>query len=400
MNSFPSLLILADDITGAADCAARCKQAGLSATILVDTPSGKLPDGAVSVSSDSRYLPPSEAAISVQRLFTQLQRGDGQRAPTTWYKKIDSTLRGNIGAELAALLAVAPARPCAVVSPAFPAQGRGLVDGYLLYDQAPAQTYHLPSLIRQQTPLPQALIQLNAVRAGMAQLAATLTAHAAAGAQIFVADAVTEADLTTIYAATKQALPHALYCGSAGLIGVIAAALVVEQGNSATVLPTPSLQIAHPMVAVVGSGSGMAHRQLAQLRRQTTVECSMVDPQQHDVALPVAKGRDGDLVLHLPPPMETARLEGETARHYAAVLAREAYRQIQQRHPQTLLLVGGDTAIHLLQLLGIQALQVEAEVLPGMPLTIGQAADGQRYRIILKAGNHGDEQTLVTLFVL
>jgi uncharacterized protein YgbK (DUF1537 family) len=49
-------------------------------------------------------------------------------------------------------------------------------------------------------------------------------------------------------------------------------------------------------------------------------------------------------------------------------------------------------------LLGITALQVEAELFPGMPLTTGLTADGQRYQIILKAGNHGDEETLATLF--
>lgn len=400
MNSFSSLLILADDITGAADCAARCKQAGLPATILVGTPPRTLPAGAVSFSSDSRFLPPSAAAASVQRLFMRVQTEGGVHPPITWYKKIDSTLRGNIGAELAALLAVAPAASCAVVSPAFPAQGRGLVDGYLVYEQAPAQSAHLPSLIRQQTDLPQALIHLDLVRAGVAQLAATLTAHAAAGVQIFVADAITEADLVTIYTATRQALPHAFYCGSAGLIGVIATASVAAQADRAPAAPSTSLQIAHPLVAVVGSGSRMAHRQLAQLRLQTSVDCYAVDPQQPDGRLSARTGRGGDLVIHLPPPAENANLEGETARHYAALLAREAYHQIQQRHPQTLLLVGGDTSIHLLQLLGIQALTVEAEVLPGMPLTIGQSTDGQRYQVILKAGNHGDDQTLVTLLAL
>ncbi|MEZ4728103.1 MAG: four-carbon acid sugar kinase family protein [Caldilineaceae bacterium] len=398
MNSFSSLLILADDITGAADCAARCKQAGLPATILVGTPPRTLPAGAVSFSSDSRFLPPSAAAASVQRLFMRVQTEGGVHPPITWYKKIDSTLRGNIGAELAALLAVAPAASCAVVSPAFPAQGRGLVDGYLVYDQAPAQSAHLPSLIRQQTDLPQALIPLSAVRAGVAQLAATLTAHAAAGIQIFVADAV-EADLAAIYTATRQPAPR-LLLWQRQLVGVIATALVAAQADRAPAAPPTSLQIAHPLVAVVGSGSRMAHRQLAQLRLQTAVEWYMVDPQQPDGGLSARAGRGGDLVIHLPSPAENANLEGEMARHYAALLAREAYHQIQQRHPQTLLLVGGDTSIHLLQLLGIQTLTVEAEVLPGMPLTIGQSTDGQRYQVILKAGNHGDDQTLVTLLAL
>ena len=109
-------------------------------------------------------------------------------------------------------------------------------------------------------------------------------------------------------------------------------------------------------------------------------------------------GSHAACALHLPPPLPHAQLEGALARQYAATLGAVAHQLIQQRQPRTLLLVGGDTAVHLLQLLGIETLQVDAELLPGMPLTSGTAANGQRYQIILKAGNHGDEQTLVTLF--
>lgn len=418
MKSIPALCILADDITGAADCAARCKGAGLPVTILIGAPVGPLPDGVLSFSSDSRYLPPTQAAACVQRIYGELCAKDARRANAIWYKKIDSTLRGNLGAELEALLAVTtapvatavdstamPTRSCAVITSAFPAQGRGLVDGYLVYDQAPAQARHLPSLLREQSPLPLAALDLAAVRAGVAPLAATLTAHYAAGIQLFVADALTEADLATLYAATRQALPQALYCGSAGLIGVIAATLVAEaaaeEGAIVGTKPPHSPQIMHPMLGVVGSGSSMAQRQLAQLRRHAQVTSYMVDPQVgKPVSLPMAKASSADLVLHLPPPSAGAQLEGAPARHYAAVLATAALQQIQQRRPQTLLVVGGDTAIHLLELLGVHQLQVEAELQPGMPLTVGRAADGHVYQIILKAGNHGNEETLVNLFGL
>lgn len=399
MKSVPTLLILADDVTGAADCAARCKGVGLPATIVLTSPTAAaLPTGAVAVSSDSRYLAPAAAAAGVHDLFHTLQ----QAAPPSaiWYKKIDSTLRGNIGAELAAMLALTPAaQPCAVISPGFPAHGRGLVDGYLVYDQAATPRVHLPTLLQQQTALPQASIGLAVVRAGVAALAAALDAGYRAGAQLLVIDALTEADLSTIYQATQQALPQALFCGSAGLMGVIAAALVAAQGETVGPALASPPALAYPLLAVVGSGSNMAHRQLLQLQQVPAVDIYEVDlAQQARVRVVAGQGSHAACALHLPPPVPNAQLEGALARQYAATLGDVAHQLIQQRQPRTLLLVGGDTAVHLLQLLGIEKLEVEAELLPGMPLTTGVAAAGQHYQIILKAGNHGDEQTLVTLF--
>src|SRR5687767_14292754 len=91
-----SILIQADDLTGAADCAARCHHAGLPATIALRPPSGAWPGGVCALSSDSRWLAPDMAAQRVRALLAGLPSTGGAR----WYKKIDSTLRGNIGAEL------------------------------------------------------------------------------------------------------------------------------------------------------------------------------------------------------------------------------------------------------------------------------------------------------------
>lgn len=399
MNANSMLFVIADDVTGAADCAARCIGAGLPATILLKATSDPLPTGAIAFSADSRFLSPTQAAERVQTLFRALQPM-AQAANAIWYKKIDSTLRGNIGAELAAMMTLNSAvklRPCAVIAPAFPAQGRGLVDGNLVYAQA-TQSVSLPKLIAEQTALPQALVGLATVRAGVAELTHHLQAHYAAGVQLFIADALTEADLQMLYAATQVALPHALFCGSAGLMGVIATALVkVQGGKPSHTNPPPA--IAHPILAVVGSGSVMAQRQLARLRQMSALDCYEVDPgEARKLHRTAGSGENTRCALHLPAPAANAQLEGETARQYAATLSEAALTQIQQRHPRTLLLVGGDTTFHLLHLLGITALQVEAELFPGMPLTTGLAADGQRYQIILKAGNHGDEETLATLF--
>src|SRR5206468_1142263 len=108
-----------------------------------------------------------------------------------WYKKIDSTLRGHLGQELDALLDTL-GRSCALVCPAFPAQRRGLADGYLVIDPVPAQPLHLPSLLARQSGRSVAAIGLDDVRGGVDRLAERLLAQRARGAELLVADALDE----------------------------------------------------------------------------------------------------------------------------------------------------------------------------------------------------------------
>ena len=102
----PLMLVIADDLTGAADCGVACASHGLH-TLLVLGDSGDNVDSealanaeALSVDGDTRRLPSNEAAAETTRLLRRYAR-DGE---TLIYKKLDSTMRGNVGAELAAML--------------------------------------------------------------------------------------------------------------------------------------------------------------------------------------------------------------------------------------------------------------------------------------------------------
>lgn len=428
------LLIIADDVTGAADSAARCCQAGLAAWIAIAPEAATVSQSAmaeadiVALSTDSRFLTPEAAVNRVQQVVRHIMTATQSERTLAWYKKIDSTLRGNIGAELDAMLPLltpSGLSPYAIVCPAFPAQQRTLVDGYLCYDQLPPRTLHLPTLLAEQSRYPVAALALPTVRGGQDALCTALQALHQQNQTLVVIDAETEADLAEIVAATQGLFPHALFCGSAGLVGVLAIGMANEQGRS---LPTAedsdinqrrtkSLATTVPFTAagqgtslvIVGSGSTMAQQQVAYLHTITTVAVFEIDPQQSveenlmRVVLPPAKDMDA-IVLHLPKPTGDAQLEGEQAREYAELLA-EVTAQIMggivgEMILSQLIVVGGDTAIHLFTRLEIAALQVIDEKLPGMPQTAGVDSQGKSYEIILKAGNHGDRETLATLLNL
>ncbi len=372
------ILILADDLTGAADSAARCHHhTGWPATICLEPPGPDAPPGVVALTSDSRHVPAIVAAQHVQQIVAGLSKVEER----VWYKKIDSTLRGNIGSELDAMLDVL-GRHYAVVAPAFPAQGRGLHHGYLISEVGLVNPPHLPTLLQQQSRRAITAIPLSDVRAGPQYLAAQLAAVQQYETQLIVVDGVTDDDLRTILVATQAALPDALLCGSAGLITLLAA----QQATSAVRDCGKTI----PSVQRVGSGSSIARAQIEYLRRRGEVAIVEVGSGQQAPS-------DRNVLLHLPQPAPGTCLDGAAARALATKLAATATSMVRQRRPSVLVLAGGDTAITVLSRLGIRQLRVVRELLPGMPLTRGGDDGEQAHLIILKAGNHGDEAALHTL---
>jgi uncharacterized protein YgbK (DUF1537 family) len=295
-------------------------------------------------------------------------------------------LRGHIGQELDALLDALD-RTCAVICPAFPAQQRGLQDGYLVAASAPLQAQHLPTLLARQSRRQVAAIGLEDVRSGADHLSGRLAAAQAQGAELLSVDALTEADLQAVLEATLRTLPGALLCGSAGLAGAVASMYARQVPSRAGDDP---VAIDGPALLVIGSGSPIAHRQIAYLRRHHGIAAVEAGPG-------VAPDYAGDLLLHLPAPPAGATLDGQLARVQAQKLAATALRAIEQVRPRLLVLSGGDTAVSLLERMGVSELVVERELLPGVPLTLGVDAVGRSYAVVLKAGNHGDEAALATV---
>ena len=405
------LKILADDVTGAADTAARCRQFGLPATIFLDVPALQLPPGALAFTSDSRHLPPEEAAQRTRDVAAAIPASDAR-----WYKKIDSTLRGNIGSEVDALLDLLD-EPAAVVCPAFPAHDRGLHDGYLAAPGFAPRDVHLPSLLRRQSRHPVGAIPLPVVRGP--ELAAHMQRaqrEMAGGIQsrrfVLVVDAQTDDDLDRVVQAQQEALPDALLCGSAGLAGALARRIGPLAGladlSDTREIP-PRIQTA---LLVMGSGSRSAHRQIAflldsgsasqpgeQSRRgppHLSVSRMLVSPQTDLDGVAGLDPTQTVWLLQQPIPDPGAVLEGRDARRLADHLARIGAAAFNRRRPDLLVLVGGDTAMQILKRLGVERLTVTRELLPGMPLC-SAAIDGRPALVSIKPGDFGGKDTLLAL---
>ncbi|MCJ7632666.1 hypothetical protein MUP77_09785 [Candidatus Bathyarchaeota archaeon] len=144
---FESVLIIADDFTGANDTAAKFASLGFStATTLNRSEAIRLlrKYDVVALDSESRVMTPAKA-YRVMSLLGRMIRNSVESVLI--YKKIDSTLRGNVVSEIKGLYdAIEP--DLIVFAPAFPKQGRTTMNGIQLVEGLPVERTYFGEDIR------------------------------------------------------------------------------------------------------------------------------------------------------------------------------------------------------------------------------------------------------------
>lgn len=374
-----TLTIVADDLTGAADAAAGYGAGRTSAVVLgpdVPWPTSDV----LAVDTESRYLSGQEAASlvgSVVRRSVDLGR------PV--FKKIDSLLRGNVGAEVAAALdAVSgPERALAVVAPAFPGTGRTTVGGVVHVGGVPNVDGEFAGDVA-------ASLTAAGLLAGRlaptptdspADIASRLDRLHADGVDAVVVDAVTDADLETIARASRLVTAPTLVTGSGGLAAHMLS--LVDGGST----PSAPLTPVDRVLVVVGSYSGPARSQIDELVRRGAEHVEL--RHRHDgeqAATDQITSAPGDVVLT---PDLGIPVDKGNALDVAADLAATVRRNAADFG--ALVLTGGETARAVLDALGIDTVHVHGTVEPGVVLS---SHPDHRPVLVTKAGAFGDAGTL------
>lgn len=117
------IIVVADDLSGAAEIGGAAYARGLSAEVQTGMPTGTASDVLV-VDADTRLQAPEAAAVRLAAIGATIARSE----PALVYKKVDSVLRGNVLAE-AITLAETLQLPRAVLLPANPSRGRVVRQG-------------------------------------------------------------------------------------------------------------------------------------------------------------------------------------------------------------------------------------------------------------------------------
>jgi uncharacterized protein YgbK (DUF1537 family) len=383
----PAVTILADDLTGACDTG--CLFAGAGPVAVTVPGVLEAHDRAVlAVDTETRMLPDAAAAAVLREAARRLRP---RLAAGPVFKKIDSTMRGPVAAEVAALLEHGPPFAGALVCPAFPAERRVVRHGRLFVDSVPVHespiardpgfrgaSSELAALLAGRVPV--VSLALDDVRAGHEKIVHLLEQHRGA---VVAADAETDADLASL-AAAALAVPGTLAAGSAGLGRALSHALGL-------IGPAVALPAGAARLVVVGSLHPASRAQLDALARAGAAVVTVDARGEGDVDAAIAAlGRGGPAVVasgSAPAPRETM----------AARVAQAAARILERASADLLAVTGGETAHALIQALRPQRFELLGAPGPGLALGRLALAGPRVLPVLTKAGGFGGPDLFTTL---
>ncbi|GAB7388880.1 D-threonate kinase [Bacillaceae bacterium] len=424
-------LVIADDLTGANDTGLQFFKRGFPALVSMDPdatgePAGE--EGVWVVNTETRSLSPDGAYRKIAELAKRWQFD----AFPFVYKKIDSTMRGNVGAELEALMDHA-AFDGAIIVPAYPENGRVTVGGYHLIRQVlledseiardpkfPVSESFLPCLLQEQTKRKVGHIPIRDIRGD--RLARKVDELLAAGVEFIVCDSVADRDLKAIANLVSKRGKRFLWVGSAGLAGRLADALqksdgveIVRRGSDSG--GSGGEGTGRPTLVVAGSVSAVTRNQVEYLSRHH-FSVMPIDPllllqegfiEGRDFRSFVEKASEilasGEnlVITTIQSDEKRDEIEAFLAKHslsqceagnrIAANIGFIASTLITRDRVNGAVLTGGDIAYQTCRQLGIRALRIVGEVEEGIPLcrTVGPL---EGLPVVTKAGAFGNERSL------
>lgn len=374
--------IIADDLTGAADAAAAYGPTHTS-SVLLDV-EGAWPEADIlSVNTESRYLPAEEAASAVTSAV-----GRALEQHRRIFKKIDSLLRGNVGAEVAATLArltQGGGKALALVAPAFPATGRTTHGGIVHVGGVPNIEGDFGGDVARALTPGGLTVEVVAGDPGRTpeELASHLSEVQDRGIDAVVLDASSDEDLRRIGAAAELLDFPTLLVGSGGLAGHIAAGRERVHARDA--------QARHitRTLTVIGSYSSLARRQIEELVGAGVEHITLDHARLDDPAVPreLAQAVSRNDVVLTPDPMGI--VDKSQALVVAEALARATAAGVG--HCDALVLTGGETATAVLKALGAGSFTVLGEIEPGVVMSL---LPEPLPLLVTKAGAFGDAGTL------
>jgi 3-dehydrotetronate 4-kinase len=408
---------IADDFTGATDLANNLVRAGMRVVQNIGVPTQPVQGvDAVVVALKSRTAPVNEAVAQSLAAAQWLQ---GQGARQLYFKvcsTFDSTAQGNIGPVAQALLA-ATHSDFAIVTPAFPENGRTVFKGHLfvgdvLLSESPMRQHPLTpmtdaNLVRvlqaQCGSAKVGLIDHRVLARGVDGIAARISALRAQGVSLAIADAVSDDDLRLL---ARAAQGLALVVAGSGLAIGIPALHGLAPSAAAAQLPPPR---GHRAI-VSGSCSAATHAQVAQFMQSGGAAFAVdalqlaagVDVAAQALAWAAPRLEQGPVLVYATAEAATvravqARLGAERAGALVeAALARVAQGLVAAGVGQ-LLVAGGETSGACVQALAITQLRIGPQIDPGVPWC--HSAE-QQLHLALKSGNFGGVDFFSRAFTL
>jgi D-threonate/D-erythronate kinase len=401
MNGTPTLLILADDLTGANDVGAQFAKRGIRSVVLVEPEVSGFPNGyeVVVVNTESRHAGARAAAERVRRIAELGLRAGAQY----FFKKTDSTLRGNIGAELKALMEALGEETIPFV-PAFPETGRTtrggihFVHGIPIAETefardplSPVTASRVAEVLRTGCDLPVTSMSLQEMRGELP-------------AGCVVLDAESREEMTAIARELARKGRVRMLAGSAGF------AEELPQVLSLRTSLLPELNPRGPILLVNGSLNPRSLEQISvvdegftRIRLRAEVLMDIVNDEGLFERFHLASG--GNVLLYSAESYGDAadlvRLAAGLGYHGTEAHLRVAARTgcvvekaIRQFGFGTVIVFGGDTLLGIARACGWSAFVPRTEVGPGITVSM---PEGTELTVVNKAGGFGEKDVVQSI---
>jgi uncharacterized protein YgbK (DUF1537 family) len=336
-----------------------------------------------------------------------------------FYKKIDSTMRGNPGAEIAAMMDSLQLSHTFVV-PALPLYGRTTINGnvyvkgvllsetdYAKDPKNPVKESYIPAIISEQTDKKTGVISFDDLHAGRQQFSSKLRKMMESGFQIIVIDAEDDEDLDLTASVLATTGDRILFSGCSGLAEKLATYLTLIKEKKSNIVIAGSVNkitVNQAEFAAVELKLQIIDIDINKiLAGDTEIEKRRIS----DLSKKGISSGD-DLIIRTISPDDSVKKWIDVGKEHglndllisnkiAIFLGELARELIENNKLKGIVLSGGDTAINVLQALKISGILVENEILHGIPYG---HFNNEKYRdllVVTKAGGFGEEDAIVQI---
>jgi hypothetical protein len=345
------IVVIADDVSGAAELAGAAVQHGLSAEVQT-TFSAETSADVICLTTETRSLTPAHAADVVRNIGTHVVSA----SPEWIFKKCDSVLRGPVLAEARALAEVAGKKHI-VIAPANPSRDRTIRDGtYFVSDQALHET-----AFSRDPDHPRLTSRVEELLGGDL-------------ADVTTPDAESQGDMTRIATGIDE------QCLAVGALDLFIALLHLREApRAATGTRRSGPRAAGLRMLVCGSAAGWPNRRAIAMQRGIATFTLVNDPKaivqglesSHEILMGIGEGPE---------------TRGISSAALVSTLAQSVADVLRQTVVTDLLLEGGATTAAVMRTMGWTRLRATEISLQGMGVFEPDAA--QKPRLLIKPGSY------------
>lgn len=389
-------LIIADDFTGANDTGVQLRKRGIKTDVIFEFKNIEHKGKSFVIDTESRGLSPKEAYRNVELKIKDAFKNNFDYV----FKKVDSTLRGNIVSEIKAVDKYYNA-DFIIFAPAYPDSKRTTIDGIQKINGIPVTETEIAKdpikpveidninlLLNDKFHEGVTHVYLKEIRENKMDFSK---------GRIFTFDSETNEDLIAIVRKFMDHSKKVLWVGSAGLADSI---LKVK-------VPTK------PSIAVIGSISEVSRKQLhyANSKGINIINVDIENILKTKNTLKIVQdalekiNRGLDVILastYERKDYENAIKVGKTLGYSREdvsiftqnVLGEITEKLIKQSKISGLFLTGGDTAIGIIKKLGVSGASIKQELMTGIPLMTLNGGKNHGLNVITKAGAFGEENAI------